>query len=78
MHTSTVNMTTISNIRNDIFSGGTTQRIVIKVNTKTLNPEDYRASAYNIVSVIFPDWTNDPRPTFPGNRCMERAHFHRN
>lgn len=54
-------MTTISNIRNDIFRDGTTKRIVVKMKTKPLDPEDYRASAYDIVSEIFPDWTKIPR-----------------
>jgi hypothetical protein len=57
-------MTTTSDIRNNIFKDNITKRIVIKVKTTTLNPEDYRTSTYNIVSEVFPDWTNDPRMLF--------------
>jgi hypothetical protein len=57
-------MATASNIRKDIFNDNITKRIIIKVKTKTLTPEDYRTSAYSIVSEIFPDWTNDPRILF--------------
>ncbi|KAJ5890801.1 uncharacterized protein N7473_007029 [Penicillium subrubescens] len=57
-------MTTLSNIRNDIFNDILQKRINIKVKTKTLNPEDYRTSTYYIVNEVFPDWTNDPRILF--------------
>ncbi|KAJ5558770.1 hypothetical protein N7535_009351 [Penicillium sp. DV-2018c] len=53
-----------SDIREDLFKDDTAKRIVIKVKTKTLNPQSYLDSAKNIVSEIFPDWENDPRILF--------------
>lgn len=63
-HASISKMTTTSNIQNDIFKDNTTKRIVIKVKTEILGPENYRDSASNIVSEVFPDWRKDPRILF--------------
>ncbi|KAJ5940291.1 hypothetical protein N7516_000459 [Penicillium verrucosum] len=54
-------MTTSSDIRNKIFKDNITRRIVIKVSTKALNPEDYRTSSYDIASQVFPDWPSNPQ-----------------
>ena len=57
-------MGNLSNIREEIFSNGNAKRIVIKVNTKSLDSQDYRTSAYRIVNEFFPDWECDNRVLF--------------
>jgi hypothetical protein len=51
-------------IREEIFGNNIAKRIVIKVRTKGLDPQNYRASASTIVSEIFPGWETDPRVLF--------------
>ncbi|KAJ5115417.1 hypothetical protein NUU61_001176 [Penicillium alfredii] len=57
-------MTNLSDIRKEIFGDNDSKRIVIKVNTKLLDPQDYRASANSVASEIFPKWENDSRILF--------------
>lgn len=54
----------LSDIRDEILKSSMAQRIIIKVQTKILDSQDYRGSAYRIVSEIFPDWERDSRILF--------------
>ncbi|KAJ5794988.1 hypothetical protein N7457_001587 [Penicillium paradoxum] len=54
-------MPDISEIRTQILESNTPKRIVIRMNTKALNPQDYRASADKVVNQVFPGWEDDPR-----------------
>lgn len=54
-------MPNLSDIRSVIFGDDDARRIIIKVNTKTLDHQDYRASADRVISEIFPEWESDPR-----------------
>lgn len=57
-------MANLSDIRKEILENDIAKRIVIKVKTKSLDSQDYRASANRVVSEVFPDWENDPRVLF--------------
>lgn len=57
-------MANLADIRKAIFGDDNAKRIVIKVNTKTLDPQDYRASANSVASEIFPEWESDSRILF--------------
>ncbi|KAJ5304161.1 Subtilisin-like serine protease [Penicillium atrosanguineum] len=48
-------------LRDKILEDNTTKRILIKLKSKTLDSEDYRVSANEIVKEIFPNWENDRR-----------------
>lgn len=54
----------LSDIRDEIFKNSMAQRIIIKVQTKILDSQDYRGSAYRVVSEIFPGWERDSRILF--------------
>lgn len=56
-------MPNLSDIRREILENDA-KRIVIKVRTKNLDPQDYRASAYGVASEIFPEWESDSRILF--------------
>ncbi|KAJ5788979.1 uncharacterized protein N7518_005990 [Penicillium psychrosexuale] len=51
----------LSDIRNEILGSDTAKRIVLKVRTKHLDSQDYRASANGVISAVFPGWEDDPR-----------------
>ncbi|KAJ5970339.1 uncharacterized protein N7479_000257 [Penicillium vulpinum] len=51
----------ISDIRNEILENDTAKRIVIKVRTQRLDSQNYRVSAHEFISEVFPGWENDPR-----------------
>lgn len=57
-------MTNLSDIRREIFRNTEARRIVIKVRTESLDPRDYRASAYEVVNEVFPGWEHDIRVLF--------------
>ena len=59
-------MTSISDIREEIFKNSKTQRIVIKVHmhTDSLDSQEIRDSAYRVVDEVFPDWEHDSRILF--------------
>lgn len=54
----------LAEIRDEILGNDIAKRIVIKVKTKTLDAEDYRVSATNLVNEVFPDWESDSRILF--------------
>ncbi|KAJ5852223.1 uncharacterized protein N7529_011608 [Penicillium soppii] len=60
-------MATISNlkaIREVISKNDETRRMVMRLKTKDLDPEDYRKSLYSLGSEIFPNWESDCRIRF--------------
>ncbi|KAJ5143316.1 uncharacterized protein N7515_002103 [Penicillium bovifimosum] len=57
-------MANLPDIRKEILGDNYSKRIVIKVNTKLLDPQDYRASANSVASEIFPEWESDSRIIF--------------
>jgi hypothetical protein len=57
-------MADLSEIREEIFKDNTAKRIVIKLNTDSLDAQDYRGSAYRVVSEAFPNWESDRRIRF--------------
>ncbi|PYH48568.1 uncharacterized protein BP01DRAFT_379749 [Aspergillus saccharolyticus JOP 1030-1] len=54
-------MANLASIRNEIFKDNDPKRIVIKLHTKTLDPQDYRASASKAIGEVFADWEIDSR-----------------
>lgn len=55
-------MDSLSDIRKEIFANDDAKRIIIKVNTKSLDSHDYYvASANSVISGIFPNWGTDSR-----------------
>ena len=57
-------MASLSDIRKQIFGNDDAKRIIIRLNTRILDPQDYRASANNLASEIFPEWECDSRILF--------------
>lgn len=57
-------MANLSVIQRDIFNDNLAKRLVIKVNTRTLNAQNYLGSAKEIISEILPNWDSDPRVLF--------------
>ncbi|KAJ5542366.1 hypothetical protein N7535_004786 [Penicillium sp. DV-2018c] len=57
-------MDNLPDIRKKIFGDNDPKRIVIKLKTRLLDPQDYRASANSVASEIFPEWENDSRILF--------------
>lgn len=57
-------ITNLSDIRREIFKTPSTKRIVIRVHTGSLDPQDYRTSASRVVNEVFPDWEYDSRILF--------------
>ncbi|KAH8435263.1 uncharacterized protein LDX57_012894 [Aspergillus melleus] len=57
-------MPNLSDIRKEILGNNIAKRIVVRLNTKALDPQNYRASAYIVASEIFPEWENDYRILF--------------
>ncbi|PLB35087.1 uncharacterized protein BDW47DRAFT_110924 [Aspergillus candidus] len=57
-------MSSVTEIREEIFERAETQRLVIKVHTERLDSSDYRVSAGNFINEIFPNWEDDSRIRF--------------
>ncbi|KAL4931251.1 uncharacterized protein BDV17DRAFT_256358 [Aspergillus undulatus] len=57
-------MAELSDIREQIFKNNDPKRIVIKLNTERLDSQEYRASASEVISEVFPNWELDDRVRF--------------
>lgn len=57
-------MENLIEIRRKLFENNDAKRIIIKMNTKNLNSEDYETSAKEIASEVFPGWEDNPRIIF--------------
>ncbi|QKX53285.1 uncharacterized protein TRUGW13939_00363 [Talaromyces rugulosus] len=67
-------MTDISSIREMVFKENA-KRIVMKMKTRCLNPDDYANSAKTILNDIFPNWESDNRILFLAVEVFEERAF---
>lgn len=57
-------MSDISEIHQELFKNTEPRRVVLKVHTDKLDPQDYHTSVGEVVNEIFPDWKADDRVLF--------------
>ncbi|PWY94528.1 hypothetical protein BO94DRAFT_609892 [Aspergillus sclerotioniger CBS 115572] len=57
-------MSSITTIRTQILTNPHPQRLVLKLPTKELNPQNYRLSARDFLNTIFPNYKDDNRINF--------------